>query len=110
MVGKKVQDGDVLTITAGAALTGGTAIAFGTRGGVVLASAAIGELASLQVEGVFEFTATTGEVIAFGAAMYYIVATKLVTTTAGSNIPLGRATTEKAAGVAGVVNVKLESL
>jgi predicted RecA/RadA family phage recombinase len=67
-------------------------------------------LASLQVEGVFEFTATTADVIAFGAAMYYIVATKLVTTTAGSNIPLGRSTTEKAAGVAGVARIKLESL
>ena len=107
-IGKRVQNGEVINFTAAAALSGGDVLAFGTRGGVVVKDTASGDLAALQIEGVFEFTGLTADTIAFGDALYYDTAASVVTVTVGSNILLGKATTEKAGAVAGTVNVKLE--
>ncbi len=107
MVGKKVQDGDVINIIAATDLSGGDIVAFGARGGVVTTDALTGELTGLQIEGVFEFTAVTADTFALGDAVGYNIATDDVTAGAG-DVPLGKATTEKAGALAGTVNVKLE--
>ncbi len=106
-IGKKIQEGDVIDIVAGADLTGGVAIAFGTRGGVVLGDTLTGETAALQVEGVFRFTGTTADTIALGDTLGYTISSDEVTTGAGDFI-IGKAVTQKAGAVAGTVDVKLE--
>ena len=107
-MGKRVQIGEVINITAAADLIGGEVVAFGTRGGVVARDTAIGEIAALQIEGVFEFPATLVDTIALGDLLYWDDATKQLTVSATNNTLLGKATTEKAGSVEGVVCVKLE--
>ncbi|RLF25437.1 MAG: hypothetical protein DRN01_06405 [Thermoplasmata archaeon] len=104
-VGKRVQIGDVVNITAAADLTGGEVVAFGSRGGVVAADALTGEIAAVQIEGVFQFTAATADTISFGDPLYYVAGEATITF---GGITLGKAVTEKAGAVAGTVNVKLE--
>ncbi len=104
-VGKRVQIGDVVNIAASKDLIGGEVVGFGSRGGVVAADALTGAIAAIQIEGVFQFTATTADTISFGDPLYYVAGE--ATTTSGG-ITLGKAVTEKAGAVAGTVNVKLE--
>jgi predicted RecA/RadA family phage recombinase len=102
---KRVQEGDVINIYPGADVVGGDVLAFGSRGGVVTTDAAAGDLTGLQIEGVFQFTGREANAFALGDVCYY--ENGEVTTTSGG-ILVGKATTEKAAGVVGTVNVKLE--
>ncbi len=103
-----VQKGDVVDITVSADVMGGDPIDFGTRVGIASADASIGESVALQLEGVFEFTATTADTIALGAKIYLDnVGGVEATTVATSNQLIGYAVTEKAGAVAGTVNVKL---
>lgn len=107
-IGRYVQKGDVVDIVASADVVGGEPINFGTRVGIASFDALTGEDVSLQLEGVFEFTAVTANTIALGAKIYLDnVGGIEATTTVTDNQIIGYATTEKAGAVAGVVLVKL---
>ena len=106
--GRYVQKGDVINIVATSDVVGGEPVDFGARVGIASASALTGEDVSLQLEGVFEFTATELDVIALGDKIYLDnVGGILATTTATANQTIGYATTEKAGATVGVVLVKL---
>lgn len=103
-----VQEGKVVNIVATADVSGGDPISFGTRVGIASADALTGEGVALQLEGVFEFTATTTDTIALGDKIYLDnVGGVLATTVATSNKVIGYAVTEKAGAVAGTVLIKL---
>ena len=107
-IGRYVQEGKVIDIVATADVVGGEPVDFGTRVGIASFDAVTGEDVSLQLEGVFEFTATNADVIALGDKIYLDnVGGILATTTATSNQTIGYATTEKAGTTDGVVLVKL---
>jgi len=84
-----IAPGKTLSVVAGASgITAGTALVVGDIVGVPKISAAEGETASVDIEGVFELPKATGA-IAQGKKVYYIVATKNFTGTAGSNVLAG---------------------
>jgi predicted RecA/RadA family phage recombinase len=83
-----IANGKVLEVTATAAITSGAAILVGDIVGVPIISAAIGEKASVSIEGVYELPKATGA-IAQGKKVYWIVATSNFTGTAGSNVLAG---------------------
>ena len=105
----RLQDGEVINITAAADLTGGEIIAFGDRSGVVMNDAKTGELVGLQLEGVYQVNTKTADTVALGDTLYWDDGNGEATTDAnsGANKRLGYACTEKAASVAATVNVKL---
>ena len=106
--GRFIQKGEVVDIVATADVLGGDPIDFGTRVGIASADALTGEGVALQLDGVFEFTATTADTIALGDKIYLDnVGGVEATTVSTSNQTIGYAVTEKAGAVAGTVNVKL---
>jgi len=107
-VGRYIQEGNIINVTVGSDVAGGDPVDFGTRIGLASTGALSGELVALQIEGVFEFTAVTGDTIALGDKIYLDNASGTdATTTSTSNQTIGYAVTEKAGGVAGTVRVKL---
>ena len=107
-IGRYVQKGDVVDVVATADVVGGEPVDFGARIGLASADALIGDTVALQIEGVFEFTATNVDVIALGDKIYLDnVGGILATITATSNQTIGYAVTEKAGATDGVVLVKL---
>lgn len=104
----KVQLGDVVNIVADAGYSVGDPIAFGARVGIASTDVALGGDVALQLEGVFQFTATEADTIALGDKIYLDnVGGILATTTLTSNQVIGYAVTEKAGATVGTVNVKL---
>ena len=107
-VARFVQEGKVVNVTAPADVSGGDPIDFGTRVGIASTDALSGEDVALQLEGVFEFTATTADTIALGDKIYLDnVGGVEATIVSTSNQTIGYAVTEKAGAVAGTVLVKL---
>ena len=104
----KIQEGAVVDYTATGTIANGDVIPLVDRVGVALGDAVVGDGISLELEGVFEIGATTADVIAFGAVVYFDAATRLVTTVSTGNVKAGIATTAKAATVAGSVYVKID--
>ncbi len=104
----KVQLGDVVNIVADADYNVGDPINFGLRIGVASTDVVSGGDVALQLEGVFQFTAVTGDTIALGDKIYLDNIGEIeATVTSTSNQIIGYAVTEKAGAVAGIVNVKL---
>lgn len=66
-----VQRGDVIEVTAAAAVSSGDFYAVGQIGGVAQTDAAIGEKVQLAVVGVFDLTKVSTEVWAVGDAIYW---------------------------------------
>jgi len=88
-----IADGEVLEVlatSATGAIVSGTALLVGDIVGVPIISAAIGEKASVALEGVYELPKATGA-IAQGKKVYWIVATSNFTGTVGSNVFAGYA-------------------
>ena len=107
-IGRYVQEGKVVDIVASADVVGGEPIDFGARVGIASFDALTGEDVSLQLEGVFEFTAVTADTIALGDKIYLDnVGGIEATITSTANQTIGYAVTEKAGATAGVVLVKL---
>ena len=105
----KVQVGDVVNIVANADYNVGDPINFGARVGIASTDVASGGDVALQLEGVFQFTAVTGDTIALGDLMYLDnIGEVEATTVSTSNQFIGYAVTEKAGAVAGTVNIKLD--
>ncbi len=104
----KVQTGDVVNIVADADYNVGDPINFGSRIGIASTDVVAGGDVALQIEGVFQFTATEADTIALGDKIYLDnIGEILATTTTTSNQVIGYAVTEKASATAGTVNVKL---
>lgn len=105
----RIQEGDVINITAAADVKGGEVMAFGDRTGIVMNDASTGELVGLQLEGVFRVVAADADTVALGDTLYWDDGNAVATTNSnsGANKRLGYACSEKAAAVAGTVLVKL---
>ena len=103
----KIQDGDVIDYVATAAIAVGDVVDLTTRVGVAYDDAAIGDTIAVDLEGVFEVTATTADAVAVGAQLYFDTTAREVTTTVASNIPAGMAATGKTGAVAGSVYVRI---
>lgn len=85
-----VQPGDVVTITAAAAITSGQLVNAGLLVGVAGGAAAIGEQVEIKTRGVFELPKTSAQAWTVGAAIYMIPASGLCTTaTTAGNILIG---------------------
>lgn len=84
-----VQSGDVLTVTAPYALTGGAGALVGSLFGVATRDAANGAQVELVTEGVFDLTANTADTGTLGTKVYWDNTNKRVTTTATSNTLIG---------------------
>src|SRR3974390_2875721 len=85
-----VQEGDVLTVTAAAAVSGGDVVIIGDLAGIACTDAAIDESVEVNMEGVYTLPKAAGAVTQ-GAKLYWDSENKVVTTTAGSNAALGHA-------------------
>ena len=104
----KIQEGDVVDYTATGVVANGDIIPLIDRIGVALNDAVSGDVISLELDGVFEITATTADTIVFGTVLYFDASTRAVTTTATGNVFAGIAISAKSATVAGSVLVKLD--
>lgn len=101
-----IAHGEVIEVTATAAITSGEAVVIGDTVGVAIISGAIGDKVSCAQEGVYELPKAAGAIIAQGKKCYFVVADKNITGTAGSNIFAGYAY-EGAAAADATVKVKL---
>lgn len=105
----KIQEGAVIDYTATATIANGDIVLIGSRCGVALDDAVSGDAISLALEGVYEVAAATADAIAVGDSLYWDATNSVVTTTdnSGANKSCGFATTAKAGGTPGNVNVKI---
>lgn len=92
-----VQTGDVLSLTAPAALASGDGFLVGAIFAVACGAAASGALVEGRVSGVFELPKAAGA-ITQGANVYWDNTAKNVTTTATDNTLIGKATEAAAIG------------
>ena len=104
----RIQEGDVVDYTATSVVANGDIIPLTDRVGIALNDAVIGDVISLELEGVFEMTATTADAIAFGDVVYFNATSRTVTTTATGNTFAGIAVSAKAGTVAGTVLIKID--
>ena len=104
-----VQNGDVVTVTAPAAVTSGNIVLVGANlFGVALGDAANGAPVVIQTEGVFSVAKTSALAIAAGDIVYYHSGTGNVDKTATGGVSVGIATSA-AANPSATVNVLLEA-
>ena len=85
-----IQHGEVITITAGADITGGSMVVVGSLVGIAVRDIANGANGEVSLEGVYEVGKEADD-IAIGAKLYYKSSTGTVTTTATSNTFAGYA-------------------
>jgi predicted RecA/RadA family phage recombinase len=90
-----VQSGEVLTVTAPYAVTGGQGVLVGALFGVATCDAANGASVEIVPEGVFDITALTTDVGTQGAKMYWDNVNRRLTTTAAGNTLVGALTVAK---------------
>ena len=86
-----VQEGDVLTVTAPAAVLSGAGVLVGSIFGVASADSASGAEVEIQLEGVFDLAKAASQAWTVGALIYWDNATKVCTTTASGNKLIGTA-------------------
>ncbi len=97
----QVQDGDVITVTAPYAVTSGQGVKVGAAlFGIASGDAANGATLELQMEGVFDVTALSTDVVAVGDVLYWDDTNRRLTTTSSSHMTAGVAVAAKASGVA----------
>src|SRR3954453_4670812 len=87
----------------------GDVIIIGAAVGVCQTDADAGSVVEADVEGCFSLPKTAGQTVAFGAKLYVVTATGVVSTTASGNVALGYASRAAAANDASV-EVKLVPL
>lgn len=91
MIAKYWQRGETIDYTASAAVAAGDVVNLATRIGVAAADIAAGETGAVHVTGVFEMP-KAAETITVGQALYWVEASRNLSTAAGSspaNIPAG---------------------
>lgn len=84
-----VQKGDVITVTAPAALASGDGVLVGSLFGVATNAAASGAPVEILMEGVVQVTTLSTDTGSVGAKMYWDNTNKRLTTTVGSNSLVG---------------------
>lgn len=85
-----IQEGEVITVTAGVYITGGSMVKVGDMIGIAVTDIANGAKGEVNLEGVYEVGKEADD-IAIGVKLYYKAATGTVTTTATSNTFAGYA-------------------
>lgn len=103
MATNKIQDGDILTMTAAADITSGDFVVQGKIAGIALTSCLSGEEYQLDTRGVYEVPKLSGTTFAVGAVVY-CKSDKTASSTASGNIFAGHAAFE---GVNGELTVKV---
>jgi len=104
-----IEDGDVITVTAPAAVTSGNIVLVGTNlFGVALGAAANGAPVTIMIEGVFSVAKTSALAIAVGDIVYYHSASGLVDKTATGGKSVGVAVAA-AANPSATVSILLQS-
>lgn len=92
-----VQSGDLITITAAAAIASGDGVLTGALFGVAAADYAAGAQAEIKTTGVFDLAADPAATASIGDKAYWSVTDKRVTATAASNKLIGVFVTAKVA-------------
>ena len=104
-----IKHGDSLTVVAPATVTSGSPVIVGSIFGVAAVDAASGDSLTVDVEGVFELTKVTTDVVAVGDRLYWDSgAAKLTKTPGTGSKPLVGFATEAAGNGATLVRVSLE--
>ena len=103
-----IQEGNVLSYTATAAVASGAVVVIGKRIAIALADIAVGETGSITAEGVFAVAKLGTDVVGLGDLLYWDAANNRLTTTAGGNTAAGFAAAPAGAGV-GTVNIKINA-
>ena len=85
-----IQEGKYIDHTPVAALASGDVVVQGDLVGVTLRPIAAGELGSLAVDGVFDFTKNTGVAYTVGTILYWDDTNNVVTTTSAGNKQIGK--------------------
>lgn len=86
-----VQTGDVVSLTAPAAVASGAGVLVGTIFGVAVNSAASGAAVELRLTGVVELPKVGAQAWTEGAAIYWIAADGACTTASSGNTLIGKA-------------------
>ena len=107
----EIQEGKKINVTLTADVEGGEVIPYGTDMCVIASTAGlVGEVVACETEKMWELNAATADVVAVGDLLYFDATARALTTVALSNTRFGRATTAKAATVAGTVVAKLNAV
>jgi len=85
-----IQDGKYIDHTPASALLSGEVVVQGDLVGVTVRPLAAGELGSLAVDGVFDFTKNTGVAFTVGTILYWDDTNNVVTATATGNKSIGK--------------------
>ena len=85
-----IQEGKYIDHTPVGALAAGDVVVQGDLVGVTLRPIAAGELGSLAVDGVFDFTKNTGVAYTVGTILYWDDTNNVVTTTSAGNKQIGK--------------------
>jgi predicted RecA/RadA family phage recombinase len=94
----RISNGDSVLFTAAADYSSGDIVPLVTICGIAATDIANGSTGTVQLEGVYSVGKTTGEAWAVGTALYLVVATGKLTSTASTNIPFGAAVAAAASG------------
>ena len=86
-----VQEGDILTVVAPAAVLSGAGVLVGTIFGIAQTDAASGAEVAIKRKGVFTHAKTSAEAWTAGAKIYWDNTNKVFTSTAGTNQLVGAA-------------------
>lgn len=97
-----VQAGSNLTIPAPAAVASGGVVIAGAIIGIAAGAAASGEDVDVVTTGVFELPKVGADAFTLGAAVYYVAASGLCTTTSSGNTKIGVAVEAAGSGAATV--------
>ena len=84
-----VQEGDILTVVAPAAVLSGAGVLVGTIFGIAQTDAASGSEVAIKRKGVFTHAKTSAEAWTIGAKVYWDNTAKVCTTTVGTNVLIG---------------------
>ena len=85
-----IQEGHYIDHTPVSALASGDVVVQGDLVGVTVRPIAAGELGSLAVDGVFDFTKNTGVAFTVGTILYWDDTNNVVTATATGNKAIGK--------------------
>lgn len=93
-----IQPGDVVSVTAPAAVASGAGVLVGSLFGVATHTAANAAAVEIATKGVFTLAKATGQAWTVGARIYWDDTAKNCTTTAGTNKLIGVALAAAASG------------
>ena len=85
-----IQEGHYIDHTPVSALASGDVVVQGDLVGVTVRPLAAGEIGSIAVDGVFDFTKNTGVAFTVGTILYWDDTNNVVTTTSAGNKSIGK--------------------